>query len=567
MKLLSESMKLASLLAVIGMQIAPAHAQQIFPKHIPYKNRLLVDEDQELCAAFSSLPSVVESEDGPRFNSLEERMESVLTLVEMSSLRDLDDGVQDPYSSNFNFTGAAGVLILDRPEAYAVFSFASLAGYLRGVFGFLIVVKERAEAEELMELYREGAFHDSKVHFLPKKFRSHREFFRGIIEDPRQLWEDAEGRLYVSHYERGKTGLYSLNDQSEFERICQYEVPNLQIRETRIQNVLADALDPPLTSDTLHSAQGLYDDLRAMIGEVCDTATDNKIKAINITLLNALIRPWMLDYPNERRLWSSSQVNADQMEVRLKKWSYTGLWSFKKYTSFLANREKLRSALIEDYQRVFGFDEKEAKELAAYNVNRVSASAFYFLDGYGKKSDIWDNLDHYEEHIQNLFDHFANSAEPLEWKAVEHNPLTLLNMAVLEGQSKQVIDNIINAYDLLESPEYFLGRPSNALLAAVDRPQTLSLLLELGVPVGQKNGFGKTALMAAAQHGNMESVRILLDAGADVKIKTSSESPCIANRRYFGQPTLIVRDALRYAEESGHDAIAELLKNAMASIE
>jgi ankyrin repeat protein len=58
------------------------------------------------------------------------------------------------------------------------------------------------------------------------------------------------------------------------------------------------------------------------------------------------------------------------------------------------------------------------------------------------------------------------------------------------------------------------------LLLAVDRPQALALLLHAGAAVDASNAFGKTALMAAAQFGDLESVRLLLRAGASVNATT-----------------------------------------------
>lgn len=66
-----------------------------------------------------------------------------------------------------------------------------------------------------------------------------------------------------------------------------------------------------------------------------------------------------------------------------------------------------------------------------------------------------------------------------------------------------------------------MGADGNtALMAAVNNPQAIELLLQQGFAVNAGNHWGKTALMHAVQAGQLESVRLLLQAGADVHAQT-----------------------------------------------
>lgn len=110
------------------------------------------------------------------------------------------------------------------------------------------------------------------------------------------------------------------------------------------------------------------------------------------------------------------------------------------------------------------------------------------------------------------------------------------------------------------------------LMISIHRPDVLKMLIEscpnndeklgcsgLNTDINAVNEFGKTALMYAAQYGFMESVKILLDEGADVNAQTNDASLtenycwddiCIANGK---------RTALMYAVQEGNLDIARYL--------
>ncbi|MFH1806434.1 MAG: ankyrin repeat domain-containing protein [Pseudomonadota bacterium] len=89
---------------------------------------------------------------------------------------------------------------------------------------------------------------------------------------------------------------------------------------------------------------------------------------------------------------------------------------------------------------------------------------------------------------------------------------------------------------------------------AVARPDSLPVLSESGYfpDVEGRNGFGKTALMAASQYGNLTAVKWLLDHGADVGALTDPGDEWLYPR-HGG------RSALHYAVASGDVAIVRAL--------
>ncbi len=90
---------------------------------------------------------------------------------------------------------------------------------------------------------------------------------------------------------------------------------------------------------------------------------------------------------------------------------------------------------------------------------------------------------------------------------------------------------------------------NSELIEAAENGQTerVKSLLDAGEDVNGKDNDGMTALLVAADQIHWETVRVLLDAGADANAKNDNDYT-----------------ALMLAEEQGHTEIAELLKSAGA---
>ena len=117
------------------------------------------------------------------------------------------------------------------------------------------------------------------------------------------------------------------------------------------------------------------------------------------------------------------------------------------------------------------------------------------------------------------------------------------------------------------------------LMVSVHRPDVLKILIEtcpdneeelncigLNTDIDAGNAFGKTALMYAAQYGFMESVKILLEAGADINTQTNKGN---LDNTYCGEEICIIngeRTALMYAVQEGNLEIAKYLVEKGADI-
>lgn len=102
---------------------------------------------------------------------------------------------------------------------------------------------------------------------------------------------------------------------------------------------------------------------------------------------------------------------------------------------------------------------------------------------------------------------------------------------------------------------------SPAPLAAVGRVENLRLLLDNGIPVDQANGWGKTALMSAAEQNQLESLRLLLQRGASVHARTRLRTDAGVGGLEQGQARQGGQTALLLAaQHAGAELIEELVQ-------
>ncbi|HMJ17730.1 MAG TPA: ankyrin repeat domain-containing protein, partial [Gemmatimonadaceae bacterium] len=76
--------------------------------------------------------------------------------------------------------------------------------------------------------------------------------------------------------------------------------------------------------------------------------------------------------------------------------------------------------------------------------------------------------------------------------------------------------------------------------ARMNRPEMVTLLIELGADPLATDGSGVTPLHVAARHGHADVVRLLLAAGADPSIRDSEhDSDAIGWAEFFQQPEIV----------------------------
>lgn len=186
---------------------------------------------------------------------------------------------------------------------------------------------------------------------------------------------------------------------------------------------------------------------------------------------------------------------------------------------------------------------------------------------------------HYEEVFRadpykaRLYANFVLTPSAAGSRLVNKNTL---RYKILSGTPAEEIKNMLEQGKLAGQPfdEPVTPHPADSILMiSVHRPDVLKLLLEicpkkegklqcagLDTDVNSRNAFGKTALMYAAQHGFTDSLKLLVEAGADVNMRTNpptfdeggkcADDVCMMNGG---------RTALMYAAQEGQAEAARYL--------
>lgn len=245
--------------------------------------------------------------------------------------------------------------------------------------------------------------------------------------------------------------------------------------------------------------------------------------ALALTTVEALAitRPWAL--PQE-------PYNARAVvDAELARWSDLGLWNKRLFRAQRAQQKAAIDALASDYRANFGLTETGARRQAAKSADLVFRHRFVFPSGGQPPEPPSDRL-------------------TLQRMILGGTPAGEIKRFLLKGE---------HLFTPLPAISHCAPPLEPLLFAALERPDVMRLLLRHGATVDERNGFGKTALMTAAQFDLLPAARLLLAQGADVNAQTSAT---------LGNQTFKERSALMYAAENAGMPMIRLLVGAGADV-
>lgn len=215
--------------------------------------------------------------------------------------------------------------------------------------------------------------------------------------------------------------------------------------------------------------------------------------------------PPIKDYDSE----SASAANYNSF---LRTWSKQGIFERNKYFSLQKVVAKTNKALENYYVNKLKVDSKQAKIVAEYYTGRIVEN--YVGSAPSGVLQETCNLDDLSKYIQ--------TGEMISRCDTDQ----LTRIAILYGQPESIVQKLLAPKeDSVKGITNFLSpkRVTTFLSLSAGRPEITKLLIGMGARVDEnQTWFGKTALMYAIQERDLESVKLLIQAGADVNKTTRS---------------------------------------------
>jgi hypothetical protein len=269
----------------------------------------------------------------------------------------------------------------------------------------------------------------------------------------------------------------------------------------------------------------------------------------------------------------NSKKDEDDVKFYLENfWSVQGVWENEQY-KLLQNLKKEALPYFGDYyKKKFNFDDKKSKLSASVMAN---FSESLYLSSF---HDDWKDECFYQTprlgktHLQSFISNnkieadlflgknFCNNKDKLSSNEIYSR---LLLVAVVDQQSTATIKKLLNKIDNPDSK--FLIESFHQ--SAPKYPEALELIIKkFPTIVNSQNVFGKTALMYAAQYGNLKSAEILIKNHADINLATTDYRSA---KNYYGDYSLNIsvfgRTPLIYAAWQGKPEMVELLVKSKAN--
>lgn len=240
-------------------------------------------------------------------------------------------------------------------------------------------------------------------------------------------------------------------------------------------------------------------------------------------------------------------------------WAQQGLWQKRQAERIKQLSATARTALQRYYRQQYGLKPARAAATAGYHLQRL-------IDVYtgrvGQTSTLLYATGCYDR--TDLDAYLASGQLPQKTcpygEYIDTSPPALLrillHLALVNDYPQAMVERLIAAGAVVNPPpsEHLDTRPETPLMLAATRPEVIATLLKAGAEPNRQNNFGKTALMYAIAEKQIDSVRTLITAGADVNLATSPDPHNGCNQLKAGS-----RTPLMYAAWHATPAMVRLL--------
>lgn len=223
------------------------------------------------------------------------------------------------------------------------------------------------------------------------------------------------------------------------------------------------------------------------------------------TLEKVAYSPW-------KEVSKYQKMHVRTLERFLQEWGYKGLWNYDVWTRYINVKDDAKEELKQYYIDTFGVDDTMAIKYADKAFFEILNAHFTFPEGgYGRQ--LYDDL----------------------------------QKALLEGKSEQEIKPLMVGNWQNPQIDLYGTELEATLFSALKTPKRVTFLIQAGADVNASNGFGKTALMYAAQYNLYETAEVLIKSGIDVNKQTFRSNEACTNT-IGTQGVTALHYAVRYAD-------------------
>jgi uncharacterized protein len=198
----------------------------------------------------------------------------------------------------------------------------------------------------------------------------------------------------------------------------------------------------------------------------------------------------------------------------LKQWSYSSLYNRQIYNTYLHEMERVKPLLEHWYADNHGFDSVTAAKLTEYVIAEVVAWGFGHIAYDMKLKAV---VPYTEMALTGEAEEFSKALS----NASNQEMMNTLKRFILQNAAQPLVQQVV---DSLSSVKVRWSEET-PLSLAVNNPALLNILLARGFAVEHQNGFGKTPLFYAVELSQYDSVKTLLEHGADVNHEYKQNEP------------------------------------------
>lgn len=216
-----------------------------------------------------------------------------------------------------------------------------------------------------------------------------------------------------------------------------------------------------------------------------------------------------ITFEKYKKLKKSTNLESfDIVNKYLKLWSSKGIWNYKVYNEYLKTKKNFLNDLKKHYKQRLNLNYLDAEDLAKFVTNSILTSRIYI----NKK-----NLAPMKKEVFRIFSEDLTLENVKEINIDNQKDLDLsLKYALLSQKNEPVIE-----YLLKKGAQINVGLES-ALFYALNDDKNTELLLKRGANVNYENTFKKTPIFSAIQLNNLETIKVLINYGANINQKTTS---------------------------------------------